>query len=109
MAFELVLIFDSKVQRILPCHEPIATALNNNHTSTLFAFELNPKAIRQKYREEGALGSSNEKNEIEHLGKRLSSNANVSNFSINGYSSNESGSSSDENKRRYSLPVIPPF
>ncbi len=49
-AFELVLIFDSRVKRILPDYEPIASVLNNNHVQTLFAFEADPRSIRRKYR-----------------------------------------------------------
>lgn len=49
-AFELVLIFDSRVQKMLPDFEPIASVLNNNHAQTLFAFEADPRSIRRKYR-----------------------------------------------------------
>ena len=93
-SFELVLIFDSRIQKILPSREPIASLLNNNHASTLFAFEVKPSSLKRKYRDGD---SSNSGQEQGTLGKRINNErVDEQQFSIDGYSSDDSEIHSDE-------------
>ena len=48
-SFELVLISDDRVQRILPKYEQLQEAFKDNK-STLFAVEINQNALRNEYR-----------------------------------------------------------
>ena len=49
--FDLVLIEDDYVVRILPKYELLAVLNHKNlQKSTIFAFETDPSALRQKYR-----------------------------------------------------------
>ena len=50
-AFDLVLVQDDQVMRILPKYE-LMTVLSNPVLlkATIFAFETNPKALRKKFR-----------------------------------------------------------